>query len=46
LGYLIRKHAGPFYAARAAGIGKDLAELSLDTVKMFYDDAKKAGFSL
>ena len=27
-------------------IGKDLAELSLDTVKMFYDDAKKAGFSL
>jgi F-type H+-transporting ATPase subunit b len=26
LGYLVRKHAGPFYAARAAGIGKDLAE--------------------
>jgi F0F1-type ATP synthase membrane subunit b/b' len=26
LGYLIRKHAGPFYAARAAGIGKDLVE--------------------
>jgi transaldolase len=27
-------------------IGKDLAELSLDTVKMFYDDAQKAGFKL
>jgi F-type H+-transporting ATPase subunit b len=26
LGYLVRKHAGPFYAARAAGIGKDLVE--------------------
>jgi F0F1-type ATP synthase membrane subunit b/b' len=26
LGYLIRKHAGPFYAARAAGISKDLVE--------------------
>lgn len=27
-------------------LGKDLTELSLDTVKMFYDDATKAGFSL
>lgn len=27
-------------------IGKDLAEFSLDTVKMFYDDAIKAGFKL
>lgn len=27
-------------------IGKDLAEFSLDTVKMFRDDAVKAGFSL
>lgn len=27
-------------------IGKDLDEYSLDTVKMFYDDAVKAGFSL
>ena len=27
-------------------IGYDLAEYSLDTVKMFYDDARKAGFSL
>jgi transaldolase len=26
--------------------GKDLTEFSLDTVKMFYDDAKAAGFSL
>lgn len=26
--------------------GKDLAEYSLETVKMFYNDAKKAGFSL
>ena len=26
--------------------GKDLGELSLDTVKMFYDDGLKAGFSL
>lgn len=26
--------------------GKDLAEFSLDTVKMFYNDAKKAGFVL
>jgi transaldolase len=27
-------------------VDKDLAEFSLDTVKMFYDDAAKAGFSL
>ena len=27
-------------------VGKDLDEFSLDTVKMFYDDACKAGFSL
>lgn len=27
-------------------IGKDLTEFSLDTVKMFHDDATKAGFSL
>lgn len=26
--------------------GKDLTEFSLETVKMFYDDAKKAGFTL
>ena len=28
------------------GIGKDLAEFSLDTVKMFHDDARQAGFTL
>ena len=27
-------------------VGKDLGEYSLDTVKMFYDDAKAAGFTL
>jgi transaldolase len=27
-------------------VGKDLGDYSLDTVKMFYDDGKKAGFSL
>ena len=27
-------------------IGYDLTEYSLDTVKMFHDDARKAGFSL
>lgn len=27
-------------------VGKDLREYSLDTVKMFYDDARKAGFTL
>ena len=27
-------------------IGKDLNQYSLETVKMFYDDAKKSGFSL
>jgi transaldolase len=28
------------------GIGKDLADFSLDTVKMFHDDARRAGFTL
>ncbi len=27
-------------------VGKDLADFSLDTVKMFYEDARKAGFRL
>jgi len=27
-------------------VGKDLDEFSLDTVKMFYSDAQKAGFKL
>ncbi len=31
---------------KLAGVGKDLDEFSLDTVKMFHDDAKKAGFTL
>jgi transaldolase len=31
---------------KLALVGKDLGEVSLDTVKMFYDDARKAGFSL
>ena len=26
--------------------GKDLDEFSLETVKMFYEDAKKSGFSI
>jgi transaldolase len=28
------------------GVGKDLGDFSLDTVKMFHDDAQKAGFIL
>lgn len=31
---------------KIASRGKDLTEFSLDTVKMFYDDATKAGFQL
>jgi transaldolase len=31
---------------KLASVGKDLDDYSLDTVKMFYDDAAKAGFSL
>jgi len=31
---------------KLALVGKDLDEYSLDTVKMFYSDAKKAGFNL
>jgi transaldolase len=31
---------------KLALVGKDLAEFSLDTVKMFYNDARKAGFQL
>jgi len=27
-------------------VDKDLSELSLDTVKMFYNDAKQAGFTI
>ena len=31
---------------KLALVGKDLADYSLDTVKMFHDDAKAAGFTL
>ena len=31
---------------KLALVGKDLSDYSLDTVKMFYDDAQKAGFRL
>jgi transaldolase len=31
---------------KLALVGKDLADYSLDTVKMFYDDGRKAGFAL
>jgi transaldolase len=31
---------------KLAGIGKDLSDYSLDTVKMFYDDGVRAGFLL
>jgi len=32
--------------AKLSGVGKDLGDFSLDTVKMFYGDAQKAGFVL
>ena len=32
--------------AKLSSVGKDLDEFSLDTVKMFYRDAEKAGFAL
>lgn len=31
---------------RVTSLGKDLTEFSLDTVKMFYNDAKAAGYSI
>ena len=31
---------------KLALVGKDLSDYSLDTVRMFYDDGKKAGFTL
>jgi transaldolase len=36
----------PELLAKAANFGKDLDEYSLDTVKMFYNDAVKSGFSI
>ena len=32
--------------AKLASCGKDLSEFSLETVKMFHDDAEKAGYRL
>jgi transaldolase len=32
--------------AKLTNVGKDLAQFSLETVKMFHDDASKAGFKL
>ena len=32
--------------AKLSSVGKDLAQFSLETVKMFHDDAAKAGFKL
>jgi transaldolase len=36
----------PDLLKKLANIGKDLEEFSLDTVKMFHDDARAAGFTL
>ena len=36
----------PDLLAKAANFGKDLDAFSLDTVKMFYNDAQKSGFSI
>ncbi len=36
----------PELLAKSANFGKDLEEFSLDTVKMFYNDAKKSGFKI
>ena len=36
----------PDLFAKLSSLGKDLAEFSLDTVKMFYDDAVASGFTL
>lgn len=36
----------PDLLAKGKSFGKDLEDFSLDTVKMFYNDAKKSGFSL
>ena len=36
----------PDLLAKSANFGKDLEDFSLDTVKMFYNDAKKSGFKI
>lgn len=38
--------ATPDLLKKRSMFGKDLTQLSLETVQMFYDDGKKAGFSL
>ena len=38
--------ATPDLLKKLSLVGKDLGEFSLDTVKMFYEDARKAGYSL
>ncbi|MEQ1908737.1 MAG: transaldolase [Vicinamibacterales bacterium] len=38
--------ATPDILAKLPTLGKDLTDFSLDTVKMFYDDGVKAGFTL
>ena len=38
--------ATPDILAKLPTLGKDLTDFSLDTVKMFYDDGLKAGFTL
>jgi transaldolase len=38
--------ATPDIIAKVALFGKDLRQYSLETVKMFYDDARAAGFKL
>lgn len=36
----------PDLLAKARSLGKDLDDFSLDTVKMFYDDATKSGYTI
>lgn len=36
----------PDLIKKVSGFGKDLTEFSLDTVKMFYNDAKASGFTI
>ncbi|HNR93459.1 MAG TPA: transaldolase [Kiritimatiellia bacterium] len=36
----------PAVLSKAGGLGRDLAELSLDTVRMFYNDAQGSGFTI
>jgi transaldolase len=36
----------PDLLAKSSNFGKDLEDFSLDTVKMFYNDAKKSGFQI